>query len=127
MEGRDRLHVQRPNVRPKLAAASLDAEHSITVRFTHRLPVADWPKAKFKLTAAPGGSVRIKTVVPVRPRKGRAAVYSVTTVKPLDFIKHTYEVQAAGMDRLGVRPDRTRHAARQQGNLGSDRPGRPGR
>ncbi|MBI4579665.1 MAG: type I pullulanase, partial [Planctomycetes bacterium] len=104
VQGRPDVYRERPDVRPSLAAATLDGQRLVTVRFSHRLAVTDWPKDRFSIATTEGKPIPVVSVDPVDVREGRTAECALTTAEPLDFVRDTFVAQASGLGTVPVRP-----------------------
>ncbi len=99
----NRIHTEEPDVTPKVRLVTLDADHHLTVRFSHRLPVGDWTPDKFKLTTEDGEQLHVKAVWPFRHRGDRCAVYSVETDDLLVYPGKSYVLDVDGFGPQHVR------------------------
>ena len=106
VKDRPQTYATRPDVRPSLAAATLDGDRLVTVRFTHRLPVADWPAEKFQIASVERRRPEVRSVTPVDAHDGRAMSYAIETDIPLRLSGRVDSVSVDGLGGILVRPGR---------------------
>jgi pullulanase len=81
---------------------TLDADHHLTVRFSHRMPAENWTPDKFKITTSHGDELRVTAVYPFRHRGEQCAVYSVETAERFDYPQVAYTCEIAGFGKHHV-------------------------
>ncbi len=89
----------------KVRSVTLDARKHLTVRFSHRLPIADWHPQRFDVTASDGTTVPIKAVYPFKHRGDQCAVYSIEVEQPFEFPQKRYMLTVDGLGEHRCRPD----------------------
>jgi len=97
-----RIHTEKPDVSPKVRRVTLDADRHLTVRFSHRLPVADWTADKFKISDSAGQNLPVTAVYPFKHRGDDCAIYSVEAATPFDFPNQAYALDVAGYGTFNV-------------------------
>ena len=81
---------------PRVRRVTLDADRHLTVRFSHRLPVADWTPEKFKVHTSSGKALPARAVYPFRHRGDRCALYSIELDVPFDWPRTAYALEVEG-------------------------------
>lgn len=98
----NRLYVEKPDVSPKVRRVTLDAERHLTVRFSHRLPVADWTPDKFKVATSGGESLPVRAVYPFRHRGDSCSLYSLEVDRPFEYPQKAYALDVDGYGTFNV-------------------------
>jgi len=98
----NRIYQEKPDVSPKVRRVTLDAERHLTIRFSHRLPVADWTPDKFRISTSAGRDVPVRAVYPFRHRGDDCALYSIEAAEPFDFPNQAYALDVAGFGTINV-------------------------
>ncbi len=88
-----------------MRSVTLDAWKHLTVRFSHRLPVADWHPQRFQLRSSVGELIPIQAVHPFKHRGDQCAVYSLEVEHPFEFPKKRYTLGVDGFGEHRCRPD----------------------
>jgi pullulanase len=116
---------QTPDMPPRLARATWDAEREVSVLFAEPLRMKEWPAERFELliSQAPsaggenkqapsakrgdrtaGRAVAVVSTKPILPKRGTCIGYTLTTADPLENMEYT--VKADGLGAMIVRPGR---------------------
>jgi pullulanase len=109
VQGRPDVYRERPDVRPQVASASLDDDSFVTVRFSHRVPVAEFPRERFSITAAGGGTFEVASVEPRNVADGRTAEYGLKLTSPVDFARDSCTIGVRDMGSVPLRIGRILH------------------
>jgi pullulanase len=104
VQDRDEVYSKLPDVSPRLLGARIASELSIIVRFTHRLPVVDFPSARFTIRDEEGSHVAVSSVEPQGEHDGRAGALRLRVDKPLEFMKREYTLTVDGFAPATVVP-----------------------
>lgn len=88
-----------------MRSVTLDAWKHLTVRFSHRLPVADWHPQRFELASTNGEAIPIKAVYPFKHRGDLCAVYSLEVEHSFEFPQKRYVLSVDGFGEHPCRPD----------------------
>ncbi|MFQ5490189.1 MAG: type I pullulanase, partial [Phycisphaerae bacterium] len=103
VQGKNDVYTSPPDVSPKLTAASIERVDELAVRFTHRLPVAEFPAKRFVLRNRDGQQVPVTSVRPEQPKNGRANAFRLTTGQALEVGKTIYRLTVRGFGDRQVR------------------------
>ena len=103
VQGENELYTEVPDVSPKVRAVTLDADHHLTVRFSHRLLASDWTPDKFKVSTSTGEQLTVKAVHPFKHRGEHCAVYSIETLERFEYPGVAYALTVEGFDTYNVR------------------------
>lgn len=98
----NRLYSEKPDVTPKVRRVTLDADHNLTVRFSHRLPVADWTPDKFKVSTSTGEELHVRAVYPFKHRGDQCAMYSIEVAERFEYPEKAYALDVADFGTQNV-------------------------
>jgi pullulanase len=96
------VYTEKPDVTPKVRRVTLDADHHLTVRFSHRLPVADWTEDKFKVATSAGEQLHVRAVYPFKHRGDRCAMYSLEVAERFEYPEKAYALDVEGFGTHNV-------------------------
>ncbi|HRX84540.1 MAG TPA: type I pullulanase [Phycisphaerae bacterium] len=102
LQNDQRLYVEKPDVSPKVRRVTLDADRHLTVRFSNRLPVAEWTPEKFKVSTSSGETLPVKAVYPFKHRGDSCSLYSLEVATPFEYPQKAYALDVDGFGTFNV-------------------------
>ncbi len=120
VQGRPEVDASPPDVSPRIADAAIDGDRTITLRFTHRMPVEVMTHAE--VLTAQRTTVPIASVKPSHDAGGRSDRFTLTAAEPLrDRLKTDhYALRITGFEEVPLRMGRVlRELAPRDSRLGA--------